>query len=61
MNKFKYHNSDELRCYLGEEVQWLDLSGKVQTGVLLGDKRPYLPEACNPYADTVKIKLPKNK
>lgn len=55
---FKYYKTDTLLQYVGKEVEWLDLSGKVKSGVLLGNtKRTWLPEACNPYADTVKIKL----
>lgn len=58
MNDFRYHKNEILLEYVGKEVSWLDLSGKVQTGILLGNsKRTWLPAACNPYADTVKIKL----
>lgn len=55
--KFKYHTISTLLEYVGKEIEWIDLYGKTRTGVLLGYKRPFLPEACNPYADTVKTKL----
>jgi len=58
MEDFKYHTTSTLLKYVGKEVQWLDLSGKVKSGVLEGNsKRTWLPEACNPFAETVKIKL----
>lgn len=58
MKDFKYHSNETLLKYVGKEVSWLDLSGKVRTGTLSGNsKRTWLPEACNPYADTVKLKL----
>ena len=58
MKDFKYHPNSTLLKYVGKAVTWLDLSGKVRPGTLLGNsKRTWLPEACNPYADTVKIKL----
>lgn len=54
---FQYHPVETLKLLIGKNVLWIDLFGTVRLGKLEGTTRAYLPEACNPYADTVKIKL----
>lgn len=55
---FQYYKTSTLINHVGKEVEWLDVTGKVRKGFLEGNsKRTWLPEACCPFADTVKIKL----
>ena len=62
MKHFKYHQTATLLKYVGDEVEWLDLSDSVRKGIIEGnEKRTWLPEACNPYADTVMVRLPLSK
>lgn len=56
-HEFQYRSVNELKNFIGKTVWWIDLFGNVRMGMLQGTSRPYVSEACNPYADTVKIKL----
>lgn len=56
---FKYHSHEDLQPFVGWEIMWINLAGKIKSGILTFESgRYWLPESGLVNACTVKTFLP---